>query len=367
MEAAFEYVFPAIGGIQAGREYYVSQCPLRLIPKIFLFDEDEVLPEIRAQRSLNRQRLPDIARYILDNRASYVFSAITASIDADVRFDSISAEGPESRIGTLHVPMSARFIVNDGQHRRGAIEMALAEDPALGDESIAIVFFLDLGLERCQQMFADLNRYAIRPSASIGVLYDHRDPQAAIARAVVQRSDLLHHVVDLERTNLAPKSRRLFTLSAVFTATKALLGAIDDTDDDEELIRLAVDFWEGIASAFPEWQQVKDRKVTAGEVRRDFISSHGTVLHSLGNVGSALIAQDRHDWSKAAEVIATIDWSRSNAKLWEGRAMIGGKVSKASHNVVLTTNVIKSALSLELSPEEQRVEDAFKRGEYRRA
>ncbi|MGC6542571.1 DNA sulfur modification protein DndB, partial [Escherichia coli] len=44
----FEYVFPAIRGIQAGREYYVTMCPLRLIPKIFVFDEEELPPEMRA-------------------------------------------------------------------------------------------------------------------------------------------------------------------------------------------------------------------------------------------------------------------------------------------------------------------------------
>ena len=42
------------------------------------------------------------------------------------------------------------------------------------------MFFLDVGLRRCQQMFADLNRNAIRPSKSLGVLYDHRDDIAQI-------------------------------------------------------------------------------------------------------------------------------------------------------------------------------------------
>ena len=86
--------------------------------------------------------------------------------------------------------MSAKFVINDGQHRRAAIQQALAENPELGDESIAIVLFLDIGLERCQQMFADLNRYAIRPAKSIGVLYDHRDEMSAITRLVVFRSPL---------------------------------------------------------------------------------------------------------------------------------------------------------------------------------
>ena len=74
-----------------------------------------------------------------------MFSAITVSIDAEVRFDGMAEEGDASRIGMLHVPMSARFVINDGQHRRAAMERALRERPELGDETIAVVFFLDVG------------------------------------------------------------------------------------------------------------------------------------------------------------------------------------------------------------------------------
>src|SRR5471032_2545782 len=99
METSFEYVFPAIRGVQAGREFYASMCPLRLLPKIFIFDEAELVPELRAQRVLNRARIPDIARYVLQNRDSYVFSAITASIDGSVRFESIGDDGESNRVG----------------------------------------------------------------------------------------------------------------------------------------------------------------------------------------------------------------------------------------------------------------------------
>ena len=58
---AFNYQFTALRGIQAGREFYVVMCPLKLIPKIFLFDEEEIPPELRAQRVLNRARVPEIA------------------------------------------------------------------------------------------------------------------------------------------------------------------------------------------------------------------------------------------------------------------------------------------------------------------
>ena len=36
---SFSYVFAALRGVQAGMEYYVAMCPLKLIPKIFLFDD----------------------------------------------------------------------------------------------------------------------------------------------------------------------------------------------------------------------------------------------------------------------------------------------------------------------------------------
>src|SRR5262245_219852 len=85
-EQGIAYIFHTICGIQARREYYVSMCPLRLLPKIFLFDEEELVPELRAQRSLNKSRVPELARYVLDHRDDYVFSAITASVDGEMRF-----------------------------------------------------------------------------------------------------------------------------------------------------------------------------------------------------------------------------------------------------------------------------------------
>ena len=57
--------FSAIRGIQAGREYYSAMCPLKVVAKIFIFDDEEISPELRAQRSLNKTRIPEMARYIL--------------------------------------------------------------------------------------------------------------------------------------------------------------------------------------------------------------------------------------------------------------------------------------------------------------
>ena len=216
MVSPFSYTFPAIRGVQAGREFYVSMCPLRLLAKLFVFDNEELMPELRAQRSINRSRIPEIARYIVGNSDSYTFSAITASIDGKVSFEPVgSSDTAHFRMGTLTVDLDAKFIVNDGQHRRAAIEQALEEKPELGAETIAVVFFHDRGLERCQQMFADLNRHAVKPSPSLSVLYDHRNAAASLAKHLGLTSRVFRNLIESERSSLSKRSRKLFTLSAL--------------------------------------------------------------------------------------------------------------------------------------------------------
>src|SRR6476469_2671796 len=170
---SFEYVLPVIRGIQAGREYYVSMCPVRLLPKLFPGNDEEMPPEIRARRTLNRSRIPEISRYILDNPKNYAFSAITASIDANITFEPMGTEAEGRKIGRLRVPMDAKFTINDGNHRRAAFEMALRENPQLGYETVALILFLDIGLEKSKQMFADLNNFQVPLEASLSVLYNH--------------------------------------------------------------------------------------------------------------------------------------------------------------------------------------------------
>ena len=130
----FVYRFPVVKGIQAETEYYIAMVPLKMLSRLFPADDEEyVLPEYRAQRKLNEARIPVISKYILENRDSYVFSALAASIDGEYRFEK-NEKNPDT--GTLEVSMDARFLINDGQHRKSAILAALKEDPTLGKDNI---------------------------------------------------------------------------------------------------------------------------------------------------------------------------------------------------------------------------------------
>ena len=348
--------FPAVRGIQAGREYYVAMCPLASVQKLFRFTDAALEPELRAQRQLNRGRIPEMARYVVENRDSYVFSALTASIDGDAKF--VPDGDGSGLLGVLRVPMASRIIINDGQHRQAAIEAALDDVPELADETIAVVLFHDRGLARCQQMFADLNRYAVRPSRSLSVLYDHRDDQALLAKLFLGRLPNLAALVEMERSSLSPRSKALFTLSALYTATAALLSDIDVTGV-EARADIAADFWQRVASQIPEWEQVREGTLTSGDVRENFIHSHGVILHALGRAGNALLKSK----SRKLDVLGrlhTLDWRRE-APAWEGRAVIAGRMAKTHQSVLLAANVIKQHIGLPLSADEQVIEDMFGR------
>lgn len=353
---AFNYQFSALRGIQAGREYYLAMCPLKLIAKIFLFDEEEIPPELRAQRVLNRARVPEIARYLLDNPKDYVFSALTISIDGDVHFEPSEDHGYKRNTGLLSVPMTARFLINDGQHRRAGIEEALKENPDLGDESIAVVFFLDAGLARSQQLFADLNKHAVRPTRSIGILYDRRDAFAQLALSLLETVPIFRGLTETEKTTISNRSIKLFTLSAVYQATQALLHKGKNDMIAKKDADLAKAYWTRLSEIIPEWRLAISRKASAADLRSQYVHVHGVTLHALGIVGYAMTTTYPDTWQQRLAPLEQIDWRRTNLSLWGNRAMQHGKMSKAAQSVGLTANAIKLALDLPLAAEEAALE-----------
>ncbi|ACL16698.1 DNA sulfur modification protein DndB [Methanosphaerula palustris] len=358
---SFTYNFPAIRGIQAGREYYISMCPLKLIPKIFIFDESTLPAQLRAQRTLNKARIPDIAQYLVDNPKDYVFSAISASISgAPVQFIPAGENGMETKIGAIIIPMDAQFIINDGQHRRAAIEAALIERPELANETIAVVFFIDTGLKRSQQIFSDLNRHAVRPTKSISILYDYRDPFARFVMDLAATHPLFKGFTELEKTTISNRSIKMFTLSSLYQGTQSLLNKKKKnkhlSTEDEKIAR---EFWEEVSKNIPEWDLLIKHKVSSSELRTEFVHAHGLAIHALGIMGQALIKQHPEDWKQQLEQLQKIDWLRSNEQVWEGRAMNNGRISKAQMNLTLTVNYLKQMMNLPLTNEEERVEKRF--------
>ncbi len=349
------YSFPAVRGQQAGRSFYIATCPMRLVPRIFVFDETEVPAELRAQRSLNQIRIPEITRYLLDNPKDYIFSAITASVAQDVCFYETSSG---SDLGTLMVPMDAQILINDGQHRRKAIEEAIREMPELGQDNIAVLFFVDEGLHRSQQMFADLNKYAMKPSPSLNALYDLRDSSSALARQVANEIAPFNGFTEMEQTSIAPRSSKIFTLSAIKQANQILLGKTSRSKYDDADFRLVSQYWSAVFQATAEWQMVHNKQLSPSALRLEFIHAHGIGLQALATVGRDLLSGFPSGWQHKVALLTNIDWRKTNQQ-WAGKAIVSGRLSKTVVSIRLTANVIKQSIGVSLSTDDQHYEGEF--------
>lgn len=107
--------------------------------------------------------------------------------------------------------------------------------------------FIVCRLEKAQQKFADLNRFGVRPNGSLSLLYHHWDEFAGLAKAVVHEVPLFAKLTDGEKTSIAGGSSKLFALSVVHEAARALpRGSSHNRKVSKEL---AVSFWSETAGA----------------------------------------------------------------------------------------------------------------------
>ena len=343
------YGFDAIRGIQAGREFYVAMCPLKIIPKLFVFTDFDLPPELRAQRTLRATRIPAIKNYILNNPKDYIFSSLTASVDGTMKFEPTPSLGKDGKLGRLYVSMESRLLINDGQHRRQAIEEALKENPDLAHEMISVVFFEDKGLVRSQQMFSDLNKNAVKPTKSLNILYDHRDEFAKFIVAMCNEIEIFSGKVELEKTAISNRSTKFFTLNGIADATRKFLG-IKGTKISADEQNMAKEFWNNIAKNIPEWQLLMQKRVSASELRNGYVHSHTNLLNAIGTVGNVLLNEYPSDWKQKLAHLQDIDWSRNNPE-WEGKLLLKGRMLKSKLGIDLAANAILKKCGLHLSDE----------------
>lgn len=349
----FVYRFPAVRGIQAKREYFIAMVPLKMLPKLFPSEEEYVAPEYRAQRKLNEARVPVISKYITENLDSYVFSALAASIDGEFNFVSVN----NSDLGMLEVSMDAVFLINDGQHRKAAIERALGEEAALSDETISIVFYSDKGLERSQQIFTDLNKNAVKTSNSISELYDSRDEIAVITRQVIKKIEFLNNYTDKEKDILGKYSSNLFTLNTFYMANKQALGRDGVKKDSYSFL---LDYWRLVCVNMMPWEELSDRTITKVDLRENYIATQGIVIQALGRVGNYFYLNPQINMNDVITGLRSVNWNRT-APVWHNRAIrSNGRIITNKKAVILISNVIKQELHIQLSPIEQDMENELK-------
>lgn len=346
--------FPAMEGMIGQRTYYSALMKLNAIPKMFTFrDWAEFTPEEREQRILNRKRVPEIAKYILDNEDGYLFASITASFKCRTQFTPVR-DG--SSLGELGMEFEdANFVINDGQHRCAAIAAAIKENPALGEETISVLLFPYESKDRVQQMFSDLNRFVVKTSKSLDILYDKRDPLSLVTLDVSEIVPVFKNMVDKDAVSLPVRSPKLFSLAALYDANEELLKDLRSSGQPthDQMVGLAAEFWAEVAKAIPAWNQVKNGDLKALELRQESISSHSVVLRALGAIGADLLKEEPDTWKAHLMDLSSVDWAKKNRD-WENVCIIANSVVSNRQARFATKAYLKRHLKMGLNEAEER-------------
>ena len=257
----------------------------------------------------------------------------------------------DESIGLLRLPLDKHFLINDGQHRRQAIEEALKEDPTLSEQTISVVLFPEEDLESNQQMFSDLNRTVRKTSRSLDILYDHRDPLNRITLGVAGAVPVFKGRVEKDLVSLAVRSPKFITLSALYDANARLLGKMKESETDEEqeeeAEKRAITFWTTVTESIPEWRHIAQGELKPSEARAEFVHGHAVGFWALGAAGGALIEKypSAEDWRARLAMLSEVDWRRVNPD-WQGICMLGSDIINRRQTREATAKYIQWPLGL---------------------
>ncbi len=321
--------YPAIKGVQAGKEYYTIMVPLGDLQE--LFESDDVLnQEAHAQRQLKEARLPKISDYIVNNRSNYVFSSLAASTDGDVQFRPVNGNG---LIGEIEM-RDVKLRINDGQHRRAGIIRAIKEDASLINETISIVLYTDADIARSKQMFVDLNKNAVKACHSISESFDSRDAVSICTQKMIDEIDFLRKYTDRETDNLGKTSRCLYTFHVFIQANKEILGKDIDIEKDTAFL---TSYWRWVFDNITPLQTYIEGNLTKDKLREDYLCTKNVMIKALGIVGQYFYNNKATDFSEYSDAFRGISWKRT-AGIWRNRV-----VKSKTQKIITNTKASKSA------------------------
>ena len=334
--------FDAVRGVQAKREFYIMMCPFATIKDKFRYEDDpRIDPQLKAQRKIRDSRIPKIASYIKDNYNNYIFSSITISVGKKMQFIPAPGRGSDGKCGSLIIPHDAPILINDGQHRCAAIR-SICENDDFYSENISVVVYEDRGLKRSQQMFADLNKHATKPTKSLGLLYDHRNQFAQFIVNLADDLDIFYGRTEKARTNISNRSTAFFTLNGIFDATRYLF-RLKTKSISSEKQKIAREYWEKVAKNIPEWNLLMAKKITPYELRQEYVHAHTNVLNALGLVGYVLL--QKNDWRKKLKGLQKINWKKTSP-IWQNKVVMDGKMLKNRLGIKRAANEILKQLGV---------------------
>ncbi|OES24245.1 DNA sulfur modification protein DndB [Alteromonas macleodii] len=187
-------------------------------------------------------------------------------------------------------------------HRQGGIEEALKRRPQLKDNMCTVVLFYDQGLERSQQIFADINTNGVKPSKALSILFDRKNRFNALVIDAIKMANI-HDAIDYERAAPAKSSPKVWGVTAVKKAAEVVLGINErsiveyEENDIDVLTKLFANWLMYIVDHIPgdlaKIVHSQEAELTIA-ARENCINTHAAFLYVLAHA-SRIAISDFHE------------------------------------------------------------------------
>jgi DNA sulfur modification protein DndB len=204
-------------------------------------DLDEMI-----QREIQDRVKKEMVPYLLNTTQRFYGALVVAVYGGEPEFSPVRVdehkllddkERSSYGFGLLRFDGSQQYYALDGQHRLKSIQEAIAENPDLAKEEIAVIILKHEetieGLQRTRRLFSTLNRRAKPTSTGMNIAIDEDDSIAIVTRRLVKENENIKELVltkSLTTKQIAPgKSSEPYitTLAAFYETNEILLSAYD--------------------------------------------------------------------------------------------------------------------------------------------
>jgi DNA sulfur modification protein DndB len=249
-------------------------------------NENKSLAEQIQRRLDDIGRGEDIADYLLRNEDRFFNALVVGVLGGQPKWHPFTlssrvaehelgavTERDQDLVGYLELSGNETLFALDGQHRLAGIRRALAQNPALGREKLALLFVPHMatseGVIRTRSLFISLNKKAVPVKRKDIIILDEVDLAAIITRRLVDQDPRFNrNVIDVERFGSAIPSTSSFwtTIGNFYDVNDSIIRHFVEGRNKEELqdatkIRIPEDriafYQEGVADFYDRLSKIE--------------------------------------------------------------------------------------------------------------
>lgn len=368
-------IAPAVMYSQGNRSYLTTAFPLRYVMERVRIDN--LARGGNWDEHYNRPLIPEHYRAItayLTTQDDYVLPPLSLCVQEPLRCHVPRSNSPV-KLGVVVLPTSIVYNITDGQHRVKALRDALLQKEAMGEDGIGVTIVIEDDMEKIHQLFFDCAQTKPIPQ-SLLTSYNARDPLARLVRDVQEEVAVFGGRIEQISKTVGRSTINIFTLNqlrlgiaeiltgdATHATTSLRRDMATKLGSDQAMAehkRYVVDFFNSFSLANQQWSELLGAgdpalgTLDTNVLRHDYVHFTGTGLNILGRIGFFIRNYPTPERERLIEALARqVDWSR-DADLWEGNAVVSGRMNGQRAAVETAVIRVKNTLGIPLAAQEQK-------------